>query len=285
MPWHGRTPGTPISPLSIEDTTLEMLRGAFGLSGRPPSSSTAYAQGFADLGDRAWAAGLLPLTADSDTWTLEAIRAHLEHSQPVVALLDSKGLPGHPPTEASGDQPVVVIGTTADGLIVSDPTFSSSLGYGLQLSDAEFLASWQSASSPRRALAFALRPKPLARQAHLRTAEPPEPFAWVVPTPTPVPTPSPTAPVVPALPPDAPDVLAVPAVPAEPALPAAAAVTTDRPRAEYGAGLRRILLACASVFAAAAVAVAVAVVFRQRRARRWDGPTGRAATEPRRSGQ
>jgi hypothetical protein len=285
VPWHGRTPGAPISPLSIEDTTLEMLRGAFGLSGRPPSSSTADAQGFADLGDRAWAAGLLPLTADSGTWTLEAIRAHLEHSQPVVALLDSKGLPGHPPTEATGDQPVVVIGTTADGLIVSDPTFSSSLGYGLQLSDAEFLASWQSASSPRRALAFALRPKPLARQAHLRTAEPPEPFARVVPTPTPVPTPSPTAPVVPALPPAAPDILAAPPVPAESALPAAAAVTTDRPRVEYSAGLSRILLACASVFAAAAVAVAVAVVFRQRRARRWDGPTGRAATEPRRSGQ
>jgi hypothetical protein len=254
VPWHGRTPGAPISPPSLEDTTLEMLRGAFGLSGRLPTSNTSDAQGFGDLADRAWAAGLLPLPDDASTWTVETMRGHLEHGQPVVALLDSKGLPGHPPAEASGDQLVIVIGMTADGVIVSDPTFSSTLGYGLQLGNAEFLARWQSASSPRRALAFSVRPKPLARQAHVRTAEPPPPFARVVPTPTPtaVPTPSPTAALMPTL------------APAPPPLAPAPPVATDAPHAKDGADLSWMLLAGVGAF------VALAFVVRLRRARRWD---------------
>jgi hypothetical protein len=97
-------------------------------------------------------------------------------------------LPGHSPKEGAGDQPIVVIGRTTTGLVYSDPSFSSSLGYGLELTDAEFLVAWQAASTPRQAMAFALRPQPLARDAHLRMAEPPPVYARVQPTPAP-PTP------------------------------------------------------------------------------------------------
>ena len=38
---------------------------------------------------------------------------------------------------------------TVTGSKVGLPTFSSSLGYGLVLGDAEFLAAWQHASTPR----------------------------------------------------------------------------------------------------------------------------------------
>ena len=274
VPWHGRTPGAPISPPALEDTTLEMLRGAFGLSGKLPSRSKPETQGFGDLADRAWAAGLLPLPADSSPWTIEAIRADLESGQPVVALVDARALPGHPPTEASGDQPVVVIGATVDSLILSDPTFSSSLGYGLQLSDTEFLAAWQSASSPRRALAFSVRPKPLARQAHVRIAEPPPLFARVMPTATPVPTPSPTPLVVPTPPPAPPEVAAAPPVAAAAARAEDYADATGTPRTENGADLKWILLAGAGAL------VAIAIVVRLRRARRWGRRSAGAATVP-----
>jgi hypothetical protein len=237
VPWHGRTPGQPISAASLEDTTLEMLRGAFGLSGRIPSRDTPQDQDSGDLADRAWDAGLLPLPATS-SWTIEALRAHVEHGQPVVALLDSKALPGHPPSDALGDQPVVVLGITAAGLIVSDPSFSSTLGYGLELSDADFLAAWQSARSPKWALAFSARPKPLARQAHLRTAEPPPLVARELPTPTPVPTPVPTRPVVP-----------TPA-PTQPVVAAPEADTPATPT-EGGADQSWMLLAAGAAFVAA----------------------------------
>jgi hypothetical protein len=267
VPWHGRAPGAPISPAALEDTALEMVRGAFGLSGRLPKRSSPDAEGYGDLADRAWAGGLLPMPDQQSTPTIEAIRAHLERGQPVVALLDSKALPGHPPSDQGGDQPVVVIGTTAAGLIVSDPTFSSTLGYGLHLTEAEFLAAWKSASSPGRALAFSVRPTPLARQAHVRAAEPPPLFARVFPTPTMTPTASPTVTPVPT--PSPAPILVATATP----------VPVAAPRVENSADLSWL------AFAGPALFVAAAFVVRLARARRWAWPPGRAATARRRSGQ
>jgi hypothetical protein len=113
-----------------------------------------------------------------------------------------------------GDQPLVVIGTTPTGLVYSDPSFSTSLGYGLELSDADFLAAWQAAATPRQALAFILRPPPLALETRLRMAElpplavqalPAEPTPRPEATPRPEPTPTRSArPAAAAQVPDAP---------------------------------------------------------------------------------
>ena len=125
-----------------------MLRAAFGLSGELPDSGelpqpgqTVHSGLVWTLADRAWAGSLFanprPL---GDTWSIGEIRQGIEQGRSVVAVLDPRLLPGHAAgdAEASGDQPILVIGVTPDGLIYSDPSFSSSLGYGLELSAAEF---------------------------------------------------------------------------------------------------------------------------------------------------
>jgi hypothetical protein len=148
----------------------------------------------ARIANVAWDDGLLPLA--EPTWTLEELRLHVRLGRPVVVLVHAQTLPGHAPDAATGDQPLLMIGTTPDGLIYSDPTFSSSLGYGLELSNADFTGLWDAATPPRQALAF--RRAPLVGQAHLRQAEPPVPIPRKLPVPTPLPelpliaTPEPT---------------------------------------------------------------------------------------------
>ncbi|HLZ30136.1 MAG TPA: lytic transglycosylase domain-containing protein [Chloroflexota bacterium] len=202
VPWHGRPPGAPISPTTLETSALTMVRAAFGLPPEPPAPTEAATDGLTEYANRAWDAGLLPapiqppvlLPAPDDTrpledaqWSIADIRASIERGQPIVALVAARRLPGHPANEAIGDQPLVLIGTTPTGLVYSDPSFSTSLGYGLELSDADFLVAWQAAASPRQALAFTRRPAPVARGAHLRTAEFPPVYARVLPTPAPPP--------------------------------------------------------------------------------------------------
>src|SRR5262249_2111368 len=73
------------------------------------------------------------------------------------------------------------------GFVYSDPTFASSLGYGLQISEQDLQSAWDIATRPRQALAFVPRPRPPTRQAHLAEANPPQAIARVVVTPTPAP--------------------------------------------------------------------------------------------------
>jgi Transglycosylase SLT domain len=223
VPWRGRAPGASISPLTLENTTVAMLRGAFGLTGAPPEPTDSAGDGLTSYANRAWEAGLLPVPieppvplpapdnlrpAEDAQWSLAEIRRSIERGQPLVALVDARSLPGHAAQEGIGDQPLVLIGKTPSGLIYSDPSFSSSLGYGLELSDTDFLVAWQAASTPSQALALSLRPRPLVRNTHLRTAEPPPVYARVLPTqappppgvtlaPLPVPTSAAAAPAVP----------------------------------------------------------------------------------------
>jgi hypothetical protein len=189
VPWRGRAPGTALSGPAMETTTLAMLSAAFGLAGEAPGSSSE------GLANRAWDAGLLPLPTHSPSgWSLAEIRQQLGQGRPVVALLDARSLPGHLANEAIGDQPVVVIGVTPEGLVYSDPSYSSSLGYGLEVSDVEFLKAWQEASTPLQALAFSRRPP--VREAHGRTADAGSVFARVLATETPGPAATPTAPAL-----------------------------------------------------------------------------------------
>jgi hypothetical protein len=212
VPFRGRNPGTPISASALETTTLAMLRAAFGMTADPPRATSAASDQapLAELANRAWDGGLLPLPVDPPyQWSLADIRHAIERGQPVAVLLDAQSLPGHLPGDATGDQPVVVIGSTQTALVYSDPSFSSSLGYGLELPDADFLKAWQSARTPLQALAFTARPRPPAGDAHVRTADLQPVYARVLPTPTPVPVPA--AAVVSR----APQVLALAAVPDE----------------------------------------------------------------------
>jgi transglycosylase-like protein with SLT domain len=189
IPWRGRAAGQSVAEQALGATTLDMLRTAFGLRGASPPVASLDAAGFADA---AWDGGLLGLPGEGLQWSVAEVQQHLRLGQPVVVFVSSHGLPGHPADEPQGDQPLVLIGTTPDGFIYNDPTFSSSLGYGLELSQSDLLKFWDTPARRRQAMAFVARPKPPARQAHIAEAEAPEPLARATATATTVPTAKPT---------------------------------------------------------------------------------------------
>jgi hypothetical protein len=173
VPWRGRQPGAALSSASITTGVLAML----GVSGEAAKSITEN-EGLDGLANRAWEGGLLPLPTRSPSgWSLAEVRMHIGLGHPIVALLKASSLPGHLQSEAIADQPVVVIGMTPERLIYSDASFSSSLGYGLEIEDVAFLKAWQEASPPLRALAF--RPRPSEHGTRARSVEPGEVFARV----------------------------------------------------------------------------------------------------------
>jgi hypothetical protein len=191
IPWRGRAAGQPIAPDALEATTLSMLRLGFGLRGdAPPLHTLATSENLGPLADAAWDNGLLSIPGEGPRWSAAELRQHLLLSQPVVVFVSRRGLPGHPPDESDGEQPLLLIGTTQAGFIYNDPSFSSSLGYGLELSETDLLKFWDAAARPRQALAFVARPKAPARQAHLAEANAPEPIARETATPLPVATPT-----------------------------------------------------------------------------------------------
>ncbi len=188
VPWRGRTPGQPISAAALETTTLSMLQlNVFGRADVPTLTDAAASDNLDALSEAAWDAGLLALPGDASVWTTSELRRHLSLGQPVVVFVGSRGLPGHPPGEDIGEQPLVLIGTTETGFVYSDPTFASSLGYGLQLSETDLLTAWDAATRPRQALAFIPRPRPQTQQAHIAQADLPDPIARVAPTLPPAP--------------------------------------------------------------------------------------------------
>jgi hypothetical protein len=167
VPWHGRTPGTPIELAAMETTALEMLRTAFSTEDAPTALPGDDATTPLEwLAARAWQAGLLawPTTSPSG-WSLAELRRRVEAGTPVVLLVSGAALPGHAGTEVADDQPLLVIGDTRAGVIVSDPSFSSSLGYGLEIADVDLLKAWQAANPPLQAMAFSRAPQ--RAEAHL----------------------------------------------------------------------------------------------------------------------
>ena len=188
IPWRGRTPGQPISAAALETTTLSMLRQAeVGRSDVGAVSEAATSDNLDGLSAAAWDAGLLGLPGAGPRWSVGELRQHLNLGQPVVVFVASRGLPGHPPGEDNGEQPLVLIGSTPEGFVYSDPSFSSSLGYGMQISDTDLQTAWDAAARPRQALAFVARPRPPARPAHVAQAQAPDTIARLVVTSTPVP--------------------------------------------------------------------------------------------------
>jgi hypothetical protein len=194
VPWHGRTAGQPVSETALEATSLAMLRANFGLK---PEAAPSASRGLDRLPDDAWEAGLLALPSPGGPeWSLADVRLDLKLKRPIVAVLNAESLPGHLPADGVGEVPVVLIGSTGGGFIYNDPSFSSSLGYGLELAEGEFAQAWQSAAHPGRAWAFLPAPAPLPASAHVRQADLPAPIARVLPTPTPLPPPPRLTPVL-----------------------------------------------------------------------------------------
>jgi Transglycosylase SLT domain len=188
VPWRGRSPGQPIGADALLSTSLSMLRGEFGLG--PASELSHTASDSEDLGavaSAAWDSGLLAEPGQSQQWTVAELRLDLQRGQPVMVFVGGAGLPGHPLDENFGEQPLVLIGATASGFIYSDPSFSSSLGYGLEMSSTDLESFWDQAARPRQALAFAARPRTAA--AHVAPAVAPVPITRVeLRTPVPVAT-------------------------------------------------------------------------------------------------
>jgi len=198
VPWRGRPPGQAIGAASLEGSALSMVRQAYGLRGDvAPPKVAAGSEDLRPIAAAAWDNGLLAAPAPVQAWTLADLRLRVARGQPVVVYVGNRGLPGHPSDEDGAEQPLVLIGTTPTGFVYSDPTFSSSLGYGLELADADLQRFWDAAVRPRQAVAFVMRPEPLPRQAHVAEAEAPEPLARVTATPTPLPTATPVPTAVP----------------------------------------------------------------------------------------
>lgn len=176
VPWRGRPIGSVPSSGALNAAALAMLRSGLGVHDEVSIPDTG--SDLPSFADRAWEVGLLPLDLFSrpgvhHAWTLDEVRQHLARGQPVVAVVPSRLLPGHPPAspDAAGapdQQPIVLVGLTRLGFIYNDPSFASSLGYGLAISADDFENAWQRASLPHQAVAFRPRPRPPAREAHHR---------------------------------------------------------------------------------------------------------------------
>jgi Transglycosylase SLT domain len=174
------------------DAALAMLQAGFGLDDGPGLD----AADLVGLANTAWDAGLdlLGGPGGSHRWSVADVQQSLAAGHPVVALVHARGLPGHAPDEEDVDQPVLLLGTRGDRFVYSDPSFASSLGYGLEISAADLETAWDQASPARRGVAFARRPEAVTYQPSPATPVPtPAPVATPAPpTVTPEPTPLPT---------------------------------------------------------------------------------------------
>ena len=212
-----------------------MLRLAFGIRGDVPADQGfATSQNLASLADAAWSAGLLALPGQAEQWTTAELRRDLERGQPVVVFVSKHLLPGHPVDDGDGEQPLLLIGTTATGFVYADPSFSSSLGYGMELTDSDLEKLWDGAAHPRQALAFTARPGLVS--AHIAAALAPVPITRIELPATPTPTPMPAPVVAVSVPTPAPAVTAAPTSEALPPPPAVAErVDVGREDVEGGA--------------------------------------------------
>lgn len=150
--------------LASGPTALEMALGGFGLDQRAAGRRGPQpATSLDDLAVLAIEAGLAVADLRQDgeqgdyrTWTLEMARWHLRQGQPVLAQVASKRLPGRGAAPAGQDQAILLTGLVGDAFVYNDPTFASSLGYGLQLAGPELAAAWEAAGvGPWRGLALA----------------------------------------------------------------------------------------------------------------------------------
>ena len=108
-------------------------------------------------------AGLTPMDLYSDqggyrNWSTDAVRWHVQQGRPVITLVKYRNLPGHTSSVSEFDHYIVISGLTPNGFVYNDAAFSSTLGYGLEISDLELEYAWTNSSIPHHALALGLDP-------------------------------------------------------------------------------------------------------------------------------
>jgi hypothetical protein len=108
-------------------------------------------------------AGLTPMDLYSDqggyrNWSTDAVRWHVQQGHPVITLVKYRNLPGHTSSVSEFDHYIVISGLTPNGFVYNDAAFSTTLGYGLEISDVELEYAWTNSSIPHHALALGLDP-------------------------------------------------------------------------------------------------------------------------------
>jgi hypothetical protein len=108
-------------------------------------------------------AGLTPMDLYSDhggyrNWSTDAVRWHVQQGHPVITLVKYRNLPGHTSSLSDFDHYIVISGLTPNGFIYNDGAFTTTLGYGLEISDIELDYAWENSSIPHHALALGLAP-------------------------------------------------------------------------------------------------------------------------------
>jgi hypothetical protein len=108
-------------------------------------------------------AGLTPMDLYSDhggyrNWSTDAVRWHVQQGHPVITLVKYRNLPGHTSSLSQFDHYIVITGLTPNGFIYNDGAFTTTLGYGLEISDVELEYAWNNSSIPHHAVAMGLAP-------------------------------------------------------------------------------------------------------------------------------
>jgi hypothetical protein len=174
VPFRSQIDGGDFQYVNCGPASLTMVLAGFGLE-VGPSQVRDYLNNLIDnfntdlgtsldvLAQIGKAAGLTPMDLYSDSggyrnWSTDAVRWHVQQGHPVLTLVKYKNLPGHTQSLSEFDHYIVISGLTPNGFIYNDAAFSTTLGYGLEISDVELEYAWDNSSIPHHALALGLSP-------------------------------------------------------------------------------------------------------------------------------
>ncbi len=174
VPFRSQLDGGDFQYVNCGPASLTMVLAGFGLD-VGPSQVRDYLNGLIDnyntdlgtsldvLSQIGRQAGLTSMDLYSDhggyrNWSTEAVRWHLEQGHPVITLVKYRLLPGHGQSLSEFDHYIVISGLTPNGFIYNDAAFSTTLGYGLEISDIELQYAWENSSIPHHAVALGLDP-------------------------------------------------------------------------------------------------------------------------------
>jgi hypothetical protein len=171
--------------------SLAMVLAAFGLEVDPShirdylntlidNYSKDRGTGLDTLSQIARQAGLTPIDLYAvgrgyREWSTEAVRWHVEQGRPVITLVKYRNLPGHGRSPSEIDHYIVITGLTPGGFIYNDAGFATTVGYGLEISNAELEAAWDNSAIRRHAVAMALADRPTGLSFLERPAPSPTP--------------------------------------------------------------------------------------------------------------
>ena len=170
VPFRTQIDGTYFSLVNCGPASLSMAMAAFGLD-LDPSSIREYVNFLSgnvdpDSGTSldyiarvAREAGLRTLdlygSGGYRTWDLDLVRQHVAQGHPVITLTRYQSLPGNANSDFFTDHYVVISGLSGDDFIYNDPSFGSSAGHGLLISDTDLERAWEFSSIPGHSLALA----------------------------------------------------------------------------------------------------------------------------------